>query len=895
MSMRQDIYDELLPRLIADYGFKDKGQWLQEGRCPACEKREFYTHKENPWKVKCGRSNKCGREYSVKELYPEIFDHWSNRYKPTPESPNAAADAYLVHSRRLNLMGLRGCYTQELYKDYNKDITSATIRFPLPNGAYWERLLDQPSRFDRKAYFKKGTSYSGHVWLCPDQGYEQLARSNRIWITEGIFDALSWRQVGEFAVSAMSTNNYPALFLDQLRKTCADLDVRPPELIFAFDTGKAGTEFTIKYVEMARKKGWEATAAQPVAEGEKCDHDWNDLLGRDLLGERHIKDYLWNGKILLAKSASEKALLLWKKQEDEKKRPASFFFTYDSRTWWGGIDPAKVEEISKKDDVSKSYAAEACLELHCISNCAFRVLYKQTDTATLESHYFLSIDLPGRDKTYKGAFLPAAIVSGSEFKKTLMGAAPGALWEGSTRQLDRIISHHTKDIKEVETIDFTGYSKEHGAYILGDIAVHKGKVLRVNSEDYFDLGSTQVKLRSRTRILKHVYDAENFDTSWLEPMFAAWAGNGLAALSFWVMSFFAEQIRSEQQAMGYFEMWGPANTGKSTIVKFLWRMAGRVQENYEGIDPSKSTMVGYLRTLSQVANLPVIFVESDREEEGPHIKKYDWSEIKSLFDGTIGRATGRKSQSNDTNEPIFRGALLIEQNAEVQSGEPILSRIMSTKWTKDNWSSRTKAAAEQIAKWPRDKLSGTMIHIIRREAAYMKAFNEAIPKYESLLIKAGVGHDRVRKCHAQLHAGLDALCALIDIPDNMMLVGHEHITDMARARADRIGDDHPYVKKFWEWFDFLQETAKKLNADGSLAGLNHHRQPDRIALKPLEVEQAVKRANLQMTFTIDDVKKHLKACKSRPFVEVGTVNSALTDKSEHCWVFRTTPLLKKGS
>ncbi|MEM9966060.1 MAG: toprim domain-containing protein [Asticcacaulis sp.] len=699
MSMRQDIYEELLPRLMSDYGFKDRGTWLQSGKCPACNRREFFTRKENPWVLKCGRANKCGREYAVKDLYPEIFDNWSNRYKRTPEAPNAAADAYLSHSRRLSLAGLLGCYSQEIYRDDHRNLTSASIRFTLPNGATWERIIDQPSRFDRKAHFKG--SYGGYGWLAPDQGYEVLARAHRVWITEGIFDALSWRQVGECAVSAMSTNNYPEAFLDQLRKTCADLGVRLPELVFAFDAGKAGTEFTLNYVDRAIEDGWRATAAQPVGEGEPDDHDWNELLGRERLTPEHIDTYLWNGRILLARTATEKALLLW-----EKRRWPSFSFVHDSRTWWASIDAARVKEIMDKEDVTETAAARHCLEVTCISNCAFRVLYFQTDEVSQESHYYLAIDLHGNDQTYRARFSPAALAAGSEFKKALIGAAPGALWEGSTRQLDRIVSQQTLGLKTVETLDYTGYSKEHGAYVLGDLAVKGGKVLQVNSEDFFDLGSRQVKLRSPVRLLHNDYDAEQFRTDWLDTVFTAWRGNGLVAVTFWVMAFFAEQIRKEQASLGYLEMSGKANTGKSTIVLFLWKLTGLLNESYEGIDPSKSTMVGYIRTLSRAANLPVVFVESDRKDDMPHAKRFDWDEIKGLFNGQIGRATGKKTQGNDTYEPPFRGALIIEQNHPVNGDEPVLSRIMQTEWTKDGWSTATKAAAEKIEKWDRDELSG---------------------------------------------------------------------------------------------------------------------------------------------------------------------------------------------
>lgn len=87
-----------------------KGKYLQEGKCPACDKRELFTWADKPFVLRCGRENRCGETFQVKPLYPEIFDDWSKRHVRTRENPHAAADAYLQHARGFDLQGLRGCY-----------------------------------------------------------------------------------------------------------------------------------------------------------------------------------------------------------------------------------------------------------------------------------------------------------------------------------------------------------------------------------------------------------------------------------------------------------------------------------------------------------------------------------------------------------------------------------------------------------------------------------------------------------------------------------------------------------------------------------------------------------------------------------------------------------------
>ncbi|WP_443749681.1 toprim domain-containing protein [Asticcacaulis solisilvae] len=882
--MEDAILKDVLARITSDYGLKPKGKWLQQGKCPKCGKRELYAHAEGPWVLKCGRVNNCGEEISVKGAYPEIFDTWSNRFKATEADPNAAADAYLYHNRKINLMGLRGCYSQETYHDRDRNLTSATVRFPLPGGSWWERLIDQPGRFDRKARFRPGASYGGFWWNAPDQDTPALAGADRIWIAEGIFDALALRQAGLKATSAMSVYNYPEKSLNELRRHCAEHNKPLPELVFAFDVGAAGTEYTRKFVERANKEGWRAIAAQPRAEGETDKLDWNDLLERDRLkgvddkGRPWLETYLWYGEVLLAENATEKALLLWKRHGW-----SSFSFVHDNRTWWASFDEAKIAETVLKEDVKELVAARACANVSEIANCAFRILYFQEDKAIDESHYYLRVDTPTDAPPTKATFTAGTLAAAAEFKKRLLGVDPGAQWLGSTRQLDILVSQQReRGIKRVQTLDFTGYSKEHGAWVLGDLAVYRGKVLPITEEDYFDLGPVQLKLRSHDRMLSIEYDTENFDTSWLQTIWQAFGCNGIVTLTFWVMAFFAEQIRAEYKLLGFIEMSGIPGTGKSTLIEFLWKLCGR--ENYEGFDPSKATPAAMARNLARVANLPVVFMEGDRNEDAPHSRKFDWDEIKPLFQGRVVRSRGVKNNGNDTYEPPFRGALIIEQNYPVNASPAVMERIMHMLFTKDGWNADTKVAAELLKRWPVDSVSGTMVHIIRREDAYLAKFKAVCGTYEASFLQGGrkVRNNRIRETFAQLHAGLEALAAVMKIPADILDRTHAHIDRLAVDRDQALEADPKIVADFWDVFTYLEAQELELTNDP----LNLHRKSkDLIAINLQQFEARCRKENISCP-PLDELKRHLKTSKSRPFVEQATVNT-VTGRHLHCWVFKT--------
>lgn len=894
--MRDDIHHEVL-KALAEFRFSDAdGDWLQKGTCPQCGKKELFTRRSAPWVLRCGRANRCGWEAHVKERYPEIFDNWSNRHKATDENPDAAADAYLYHARGLDLRHLRGSYSQESYKDHERDLTTATVRFPLPGGSWWERLIDQPGRFDRKARFKPRASYKGEWWMHPAHQLADLAAAEEIWVAEGIFDSSALNQAflgSELAdkrlasVSAMSVSNYPAAALDRLRKSIAEgpTPTHRPRLVFAFDVGKAGADYTRKYVRRAREEGWEATAAQPRAEGEHEKLDWNDLLQRDRLTAKLLDEYRWNGRVLIAKDAFEKAFLLW-----EKRQWSAFPVQFANEQYWAEFSPKKIADIVKELKENPSYedrpieevraeAAEQAGAITRICNVVFRTLYFQRNPATEESLYYLRIDFPVDRQPVKAGFSGGAITASAEFKKRLASVAAGALWRGTGEQLDRLMEMQSRRIKTVETVDFTGYDRARGVYLLGDVAVRRGRVHELNDEDFFDFGDCALKLATTERLLEFDYDARKVPTEWFPVVIDAFGMNGLITTAFWCMSLFAEQIRHETKSLGFLEMSGLPGTGKSTILEFLWKVTGR--ENYEGFDPTKSTAAAIARNLGKVSNLPVVLIEGDRNESVPHSKRFEWEELKSLYNGRATRSRGVRNGGMETFEPLFRGAIIIAQNDTVNATPAVLGRIMGLHFDKSGFSSETRAAAERLERWPTEEVSGFVLHLLRRETDFLAAWREAYARYQlELQAATGISNPRLLRNHAQLAAALTAMRILLPISDGLHRQGLEFIAHMIRQRQRVTSSEHPVVERFWAIYDYLAE----MEGDQVIDRINKHRKSDEyIAVNlPNFFERCRERG--QTPPTEDELRKHLKTSKTRKFIEQKSVNSP-TGKGFHCWIF----------
>ena len=889
--MDANFASQILSALKAKFEFrKTRGNWLQEGKCPGCGERELFTAAEEPKMVKCGRTNNCGFETSVRDALPDLFEDWTKRFaKELETDPNAAADAYLRYERGLDLAGLRGAFAQEVYHDRKRNITSATVRFPLPGGSHWERIIDRPGRFDKKAHFKFGGTWAGHCWAHPADTFAELATMDEIWIAEGIFDALALRQnfarlakagnkIRRTAVSAMTVNVWPEHFLEALREAIRQSNdtKRRVGLVFAFDVGAAGVKFTRKFVAQANREGWDAGAAQVRPDGEGTKLDWNDLLlrqtsyqgeaGKGPLDNAALDDYRWNGDITLADSAIRKARLIY-----ERKALASFHFRFDNRIFWARSKPAD-------DDGSTG------LNVDEVANCAFRILYRERDEAADETNYFLEVAFPNNTPNAKARFSAACCAASREFKKRLF--AFSGMWSGSQEQLDRLMRDQTRTLKTVEPIHFTGYSAAHDAWVLGDIAVRDGRVLKLNGERYFDIGKSAVKLRSEERILSITHDADRQDLAWIEDLWTAYGERGLVTLAFFTMSLFAVQIRAKHQSLGLLEVCGEAGSGKTTLIVFLWKLLGRTQ--YEGFDPNKGTTAGVARNFIKVSNLPVGLIESGRDEEKRHNARFDPDELLTLFNGRSPRVTGVKSGGTETFEPPFLGSIYLMQNEPIDARTAVLERIMSFRIDKGLRTEATREAARRLSAAKLEDVSGWIVHVTRHAEAWLKYFFERAEHHDAQMRKRvpDLHNDRIILNHGQLAAAVETLTHLIPeklLPPARIKQTLAFVDRIALDRQQSSGGDHPVVSRFWEMFDHLVSAEDDQKwAEGN--SLNQSCKPDEmIAVSLVEFEKRARSNQLQPPSDAE-LKKHLKGSRSRKFVKAGTVTNP-AKRSTHCWVF----------
>ncbi|MER2103738.1 MAG: bifunctional DNA primase/helicase [Pseudomonas atacamensis] len=834
MNMKHDLRADILQRLESDYGLKHKaGKYMRQGECPACKKKELYAFHDDPWMIRCGRG-KCGQTWHVKEIYEDLFEDWSKRAPASEQHPSATARAYLEFARGFRLDLVQGWFTQETYFSGELNAGSATVRFALEKGGYWERLIDRPHRFGKmKARFKPGDSPRGY-WWCPP--CVELLDVKELWIVEGIFDAIALVHNGIAAVSAMSSAFFPE---ESLKALARQRGGKLPKLVWALDNEPGAHKYTKRWVRQARALGYECEAAQtPQSDSRKV--DWNDLHqrwafidGESERAEQIEKDLAtarYHGALLIAESASEKGVLMYEWRERHE-----FHFGFDSRLYWFKMDLEKFNKAMQALESSERHedqllnekqrrekALRQCGGVVEIANCYPQALYFQRNEVTDESWYYFRVDFPHDSGSVKNTFTGGQVAAASEFKKRLLSMAAGAVFTGSGQQLDKIMKDQLFGLKTVETIDFIGYSKLHGCYVFGDLAVRGGIVSVVNKEDFFEFGKLRLKTLQKSIAMHIQRDSKQYRTDWLPMLWLCFGAKGIVALAFWFGSLFAEQIRTQYKSYPFLEVTGEAGAGKTTLLTFLWKLLGR---EHEGFDPSKSTRAGRQRAMGQVSNMPVVLIEGDRNEpDKAHAKGFDWDELKDFYGGGTLGTKGMKTSGNETYEPPFRGAIAISQNADVSASEAILTRIIKSHFARPEVTTESRAAADNLNQIPVEQLSHFLLLAVRAEAQVMAKFAERVLIHEQQLRRLKeIRVERIIKNHSQLMALVDCLRLVCPLDDNHVATTHQALMAMALERQAAISADHPLVADFWEVYEYLESL-------GEGPQVNHSTDPKLIAI-----------------------------------------------------------------
>lgn len=518
-------------------------------------------------------------------------------------------------------------------------------------------------------------------------------------------------------------------------------------------------------------------------------------------------------------------------------------------------------------------------EITKIANCLFKILYSQIEQDTEEYSYYLEVR-KSKKKYARSSFRAKQLANQFEFKQKVMGTLSGAIYIGKTLQLNAIFMDQAPKVNTIRTIRYIGYYPEVKAYIFNHYAVYKGHIYPKNDDNYFELPHCNVKSIFEMTTLN---PQPNYNYDWLDDFIIVFGDKGIVALAYWLGTLFSEQIRSKFTAWPFLEITGEAGAGKSLLLEFLWKLLGR--DAYEGINPTTSSESGRARTLAQVSNLPVVFIEgdiSDPTAKNHKQKQFSFDELKPLFNGRSPRTLGIKNNQNDTDDQPFRGGIVISQNLKVTGSEAILSRLVYLHFDRSHHDEYSHESALRLERLKTEKLSGFLFHALKNEAMIMNIITDRLPtNRNTIMALSGVTIQRIGLTHGLMLSCLQALCEILPITDNRREKTEQFIYQLAIERERDLSSDHPIVDQFWDLYEYFEGEFQNPNN----YPLNHSPNPVEIALN-LNEFYGYSHKNQQ---TLDDIKLMkilLKQSVRYPFITIKTVRSPMLKKPICCYIFK---------
>lgn len=839
--MQHDMTTEIVRALREDtqLALKEQGKMLR-GKCPQCSKPELFISLEKPWQLKCGRESNCSYTESTKKRYAHLFENLSKRVPPSPQNPNATADAYISLKRGFDLELCRGMYRQEWKKNH------ATIRFTIKGDLWWERLIDEDGVRDSgaKAFFPFKSDPKDQGWMPPGQ---TLEAGDRVFITEGIFKALGLYHVkigGKRlkVISAMSCNNLP-------REIITAHKGKGILWILANDVDSAGVKYARKFADDLMKMGEKVAVAFP--EGGKLKTDWDDLYRAGRLDADYIAESLWRGYKELAETAQMQAF--WSFARNPKMYHETFNFrgsVWSCKAKTAKDDTSRLDAEQLKESApqlrklwetpempghAKEIAEFAGLfakvfALVRISNCAPEFLYIEKDALTDKQAYHFAFDFMSGNPKQQVSFDGAVLESPSSWNKALLSQTPGGSFDGSQPDWKKMKeAWFDQRINFVTAIPYIGYAREFDAYVFPGFAYHGGRRLEVNDQDYLVCGKNQLKCSLGG---VDIVSSDKFDGSWLSDFRRCFGFNGLTLMAWWLGTLFAEQIRTKQGSWPFLEFTGDKGAGKSNQIEFMWKLVGR-NDRYEGFNPNAegNTRVGRARVFQQFANLPVVLLEGDC---GDKKARLDFAALKTFFNGRSIRSTGVAKSGSTTSEPPFRGAILISQNETVSGEGAVLERIVHCHVDKSLHTPELSPVAKELLARPASELCG-WLHAVLSQAdtlleSYLRDYATIMAKFTR---KQGGVSSRIIGNHAQVAAWAWQLPKIFgqSFPADLCQQIEDFLWSRVHTRHAYIEGDSKFVSDFWDLYEDINDRmANSAVNHEQHRSLNHSCDPSVIAI-----------------------------------------------------------------
>jgi len=943
------FYANASQRLINEHGFKLKGDYLSKGHCPECGNNALWAKADKPVFIGCNEDN-CHYKSTIKEFLPDIFDNFSLQFPQTDDDSHATANAFFAVQKGIPLAKIKGWYEQSYFNRAQGN--TATVRFFLnaDRDLWWEHLIDQVElktedgttliRTDNSAAKKR----DGAGWQPP---WQEIKPYDTVYLCNGILNAIAFAVQGFKAVGLLNLS-----FPKEALEPFLEKNIR---WIWALESDAEGRKLTAAHhkkllkkkensaaifaTELKIQRAWheipvdwqsleriEALQAKSKPTADDKD-ELKSLLKRQPFSGESMARYRYFGDLELADCYQKKAFLMWASRVNNARNslnpPGYFCFGYARNGYSVEIEKSKFDKKlnelfggSKEDGFENTNLIDVDDEQHFNAFMGVAEI-KWSSTYEIEFLYFMQPE-NGNSGQYvfklhlannapSKIFGVTDLTKADAFKKACQLATAGANFMGSNRDMDWLYNTWTKfNPPQVKSIDYVGYHEPLNAYIFDKIAIHKGKVITLNKDDYFQIGRHSIK----TTLSRSFKISTAIKDDWFLDFKAAFGAKGMTALAWWVSTFFIQQINRKYKGVAYLAIVGESGSGKSYLTNFLWKLTG-CDGDVMAFNPCppRTSAASYRRWMLSFSGLPVNWNEVQNEESkevarGSHKAVFDLNQSKQLYDQ---EPIGGRAESNNTDNniklPVFKGGLIITQNPDLQGlSEAMITRFVQMRLNRNrkNYGGEGEKAAKRLYNRSVEECSGFLVSVLTKADAVMAEFDKQLPKAmrelekDIWLVEKGmeltikIKHPRIREVHAKILAMAYCLPMLIPaITQDDIEVIESEVLSLAIERQRLLEEDSDIVERFWAFFDEKDSEVFGFGDKESIRYdvINHSSVSDEIAVHLPSLNE--NNELLKNGLDIDTLYRVLKTSRKRQYLDYKPVRSCKQNgKQLKCYVFK---------
>jgi len=734
-----DTHAEIKRRLLDENTkAREVGEKINHITCPECGKPDAYAHANEPNVIICHRMNQCGAKTLTRELYPDLFNTFEERFKPTESNPKATAEAFL-QARGLKVDNLS--FSQGSVTEKGKIYPTVEVEF---DGVSFQRLIDYKGSNKTRLSTYKGKSYRS----------QSVEDSKTVYVVEGIFDALVLEQIGLPAIATLSSTHNP--------ESCFKEGV---SYILGFDNDVAGIKAVKKIKSYLVEKGISFSVQLPPS-----GKDWNDLLLSGDLAEDKLTNTLalckWRGALAMASNALD-----YFKIYTKKKPYSNSVFEFKGQTYKGSF---------KLDDDEKPTEHKATKILDCVLSIAYSIEDASLQYESRLCHIINAVSAREGENTirFKGGDFSAL----NDFKSKLYQYR--LIFFGTGYDLTLLAEYlFNKNPIKVRESQALGYDPMSECYVFTKFLYDKhGKHYDIDSDGYFH----QHRLKPFSGQDKSINKIGTIEAGkFIADLHAAYGDKGLLALGFWVSTTFSHVIFDKFGFFPFMSFYGDPHCGKSDLTTMLNRC---FYIDSEGLAMgSANTKKGELRVISQKSSMVTAMLEGTKKDS-----KFNYDSILPLYNRNSLQVRAQTTNDNQVHDLKFSGALAFVQNNEQFISKPAKERVVSINFSHEGLDDTYKAW-QHLKTYSPEQLAGIGHFVLSNREKFEREINDIINETADHLRNKGVGIDRIAKNHAVAYSGIALLIEMTkpDMSDDLINFTHKcAMSKMETARSELLLADH---------------------------------------------------------------------------------------------------------